>query len=335
MKITLLGLCGLIAATGLLKAGLDHLRVLELPPPGPVAGAPTGLLPPQAKATVNPSGLSPDEEAARREWDKQIGALWLVKRNCPESGTRDYHETIALKDPRGRVVWRVSSYKIDVELVQDLTSDAVPEVVLRTWDGGAHGNLVYYVYSTGVKPHCLLAYDKGNDEDEPKRRPNFAVLDLDGDGRPEIITTYDGFAYWCAVDDWTTSYGGSARAPLVLGYRRGRFVDVTTGYRSWLRRKLADAKLDFLNAVDELGEERQFNESAQPMIEYYSIALLLHGRRTARQMVLRLLPIWERPVFLRNCGLIEKVLADRKKRFEYPRAYSQTQAFASEALPPD
>ena len=36
-------------------------------------------------------------------------------------------------------------------------------------------------------------------------------------------------------------------------------------------------------------------------------------------------------VFLENCGLIEKVLADRRKRYAYPPAYSRAQAFATVA----
>jgi hypothetical protein len=165
--------------------------------------------------------------------------------------------------------------------------------------------------------------------------PEFEVKDLDGDGRPEIVTTYDGFAYWGEVERWETCYAGSARVPLVLGFRRGRLVDVTRECRPWLRQRLAEAKQGFLEDLREAGQAGLSDGHAQRMIEYYSIALLLYDRATARRMVTRLLPQGERSFFLENCRLIEKVLAARWKRYAYPPAYSSVQAFASEALPPD
>jgi hypothetical protein len=200
--------------------------------------------------------------------------------------------------------------------------------------GVTHAGNVFYVYSGGSQPRCLLAYDKQNEMEDSGPWPEFEARDLDRDGRLEIVTTYDGFAYWGEVERWEACYAGSARVPLVLGFRRGRLTDVTLEYRHWLRGCLAQAKQRFLrdlHAEDETGLSEQ---RAQGMIEYYSVALLLHGPTTARRMVVRLLPDEERSYFLQHCGLIEKVLADRWKRYAYPPAYSSAQAFVSEVVPP-
>jgi hypothetical protein len=326
MRITLPGLCGLIVLTGLLKVGLDHLRLAEKSPPGPVPRAPTSPPPASNHSASEGSGLSPDEEAARREWAKRIGSLRLVKRNEPQWGPEDEDsdETVIVQDSQGRTVARVAGHWVDVELVRDLTGDGIPEVVLRTWSGGAHGSFVYYIYSAGERPRCLLAYYKGNDEDDPAHWPNFEIRDLDSEGRQEIVTCYDGFAYWCEVPEWETCYAGSARVPMVLGLRRGRYVDVTRSYRAWLRQKLAQAKQHLMTDLAVVGSDQEpgVGTFRQGLIEYYSVALLLHSRRTARQMVLRLLPEWDRRVFRKNGSLIEKVLDARRKRLAYPPVYA-------------
>jgi hypothetical protein len=121
---------------------------------------------------------------------------------------------------------------------------------------------------------------------------------------------------------------------IVLGFRDGRLVDVTTQYRPWLRQKLTEAKQLLLDGLDESGEDKLTADRAQGMIQYYAVALLLHNRATARRMVLDLLPQRDRPDFVENYGLIERVLADRRKRYAYPAAFSSAQAFESEAIPP-
>jgi hypothetical protein len=240
-----------------------------------------------------------------------------------------------LRDSRGRTVARISGHWVNLVQVQDLTGEGVPDLVLRACDGGVHGGFVYYIYSAARRPRCLLAYYKKNGDDDPDCQPDLAAKEIDGNGCKELISWYDGFAYGGEVFNWASSYGGSARVPIVLGLRRGRFVDVTSQCRPWLRRKLAEARERFLDGLAEAKAEGLTGDRAQGMIEYYAAALLLHNRTTARRMVLHILPEKERAFFLEHCGLIEKVLADRWKRYTYPPAYSSVQAFASEALPPD
>ena len=107
----------------------------------------------------------------------------------------------------------------------DLNHDGAPDVILETWSGGAHGSQCYYVWSLGRKPRCLLAYDKDDICDDH----NFDIVDLDGDGQPEIRSWYDGFAY-------TVGQTCSEDLPVVLRYEGGRFVDRTSRYRKLLQR---------------------------------------------------------------------------------------------------
>jgi hypothetical protein len=220
-----------------------------------------------------------------------------------------------------------------LHLVRDLSDDGVLDVVLRAWSGGAHGGFAYYVYSAGQRPRCLLSYYKKYADDDPHNWPGFQPRDLNGAGRKEVISWYDGFAYWNEVWDWSASYGGSARVPIVLGFQSGRLVDVTSEYRPWLRRKAAQAKERLLDELHESGGQRLTGDRSQGMIQYYAIARLLYDRSTAQRLVLRLIPKAERSFFLKHCGLIERVLAKRWQRSAYPPAYSRSQPFASEVLP--
>ena len=95
--------------------------------------------------------------------------------------------------------------------------------------------------------------------------------------------------------------------------------------------KLNKAKERFLSDLAEAKDAGLTGGRSQGMVQYYAIAVLLHGPVTARRMVLRILPARYHSIFLKNCRLIEKVLADRRKRYAYPPAYSRAQAFATVA----
>lgn len=337
MKLTLPGLCILLLTQVLFKVGLDALRGehRQAPvPPGVRTSFRRATLPAIGGPITGRSSLRRQAHPARPEWVKRVGHLRLIKWSDLHSNYRTECETILLCDDGGRSVARIRGGRVEIERIQDLTEDGIPEVVLRTFSGVSHGGNAYYIYSAGARPRCLLAYDKQNEEEEDVEHwPDFEVRDLAADGRKEIITWYDGFACWNDVDEWSTCYLGSAHIPIVLGLRRGRYTDVTSECRPWLRRKLARAKRHFLNDLKEAGERGPVEEFAQGMIEYYSVALLLHGGTTARSMVLRLLPRQTRHFFLEHCSLIEKVLADRWKRYAYPPAYGNKQAFSAHADP--
>jgi hypothetical protein len=290
------------------------------------AAASSPTIPPGAPTLASVQPLDPRSHfSPQPAWVKQIGQLRLVKwgdaRTPPERGP----ETVIIRDGRGRTVARIRGPRVNVYWVGDLTGDGIPDVVLEVCGGVTHAGYVYYVYSAGPRPRCLLAYDKENNMEDSGLWPEFEVKDIDGDGRPEIVTTYDGFAYWDEVERWQTCYAGSARVPLVLGFRRGRLVDITHEYRPWLRQRLAEAKQGFLGDLHTAAGTGLSDEHAQRMIEYYSIGLLLYDRTAARRMVARLLPAEDRAFFLKHCRYIEKVVARRSERYAYPPAYSSVQ----------
>jgi hypothetical protein len=251
--------------------------------------------------------------APRPEWVEQIGRYRLVKwRNPAAKPERLPRETLILRDARGRTVARLSDFGANLEYIGDLTGDRTPEVVLYTWTGGAHGSLVYYIYSLGRTPRCLLAYNKGNIDD----REDFEPKDLNGDGDQEILSWYDGFAYYHA------SYGGSARVPLVLGYRNGRYVDVTRYYRRRLRTWLAEAERWLREALARVGPKTLEEEGDfAAVVQWYAIALLLHDPSVTQREMLRRLPQKDRADFRKYREEIEHKVAHRTNRFYYPRPY--------------
>jgi hypothetical protein len=240
---------------------------------------------------------------------KRIGHLRLVKWGDARSPLDAGPETVIIRDGHARTVARITGPRVGIEWVGDLADDGIPVVDLEVCGGVTHAGYCYYAYAGGTEPRCLLAYDKENATEDSGPWPEFELKDLDGDGRVEIVTTYDGFAYWDEVESWQTCYAGSARVPLVLGLRQGRLVEVTREYRPWLRQRLAEAKVGFLRDLHEASGADLAEGHAQRMIEYYSIARLLYDRAAARRMVTRLLPQGERAFFLENCWRIEKVLA--------------------------
>jgi hypothetical protein len=266
-------------------------------------------------------------------WVKRVGQLRLIKWGDQWSDYGGDRETIILRDAHERTVARITGVRVDIEQIQDFTGDGTAEIVISAWGGYQHGPCVYYVYSAGVRPRCLLAYDQKAGDGDPST--DFEPKDLDGDGSKEIISWYDGFLFWDRVPEWRSPYrGGSASVPIVLGFWKGRYVDATAHYRRWLKQRLAETEDRFHRDLHEVGTGRLTGSRAQGMIEYYSVAQLLYGGRTARGMVVRFLSQEDRSLFLENCWRIDRVLADRWKRYAYPPAYSRRQAFASDALPP-
>ncbi|HTE18052.1 MAG TPA: hypothetical protein VK689_06690 [Armatimonadota bacterium] len=273
--------------------------------------------------------------AAKPESVERIGRYRLVKwsRRWPAIKTDNERETIILRDRKGAEVARISNYSVKVESHGDLTGDGYPEVVVTAWTGGAHASLFYYIYSLGRRPRCLLAYSKRNAEWAPDS-PDFEPKDLDGDGCKEIVSWYDGFAYGGDLGrEWDTSFGASARVPIVLGLRNGRYVDVTTRYRNRLRVHLTLAKEGLLDAIED-ARRPELAPYVRPMIvQYYAVALLLHDPATARRLVLRAVPSGDRARFLKVHRKIERVVWERHQRYSYPRAYGGPTRFLTGRWP--
>jgi hypothetical protein len=136
-------------------------------------------------------------------WTAKVGGYSVVK----WVNARKELETLFLKDPKGRVVATITENRVGVDgnfwdkhpiQTSDVNRDGVPEILIETWTGGAHGSISYHLWSLGKHPRCLIAYDKNNISDQH----DFEFVDLDGDGIQEIRTWYDGFAYTVGGSNW-------------------------------------------------------------------------------------------------------------------------------------
>ena len=111
-------------------------------------------------------------------------------------------------------------------VVRDLDGDGEPEVMLELDSAGAHCCAWTRVYrwSAAGGTYVPVAHFWGNASSRP------TVIDLDGDERPELVSTDDRFAY-----DFN-GYAGSVRPIQIWSYARGAFRDVTPSYADQVRR---------------------------------------------------------------------------------------------------
>lgn len=279
-----------------------------------------------------PISLTPPSHALQPEWIKRVGNYQLVKWSRSPGDPREPAETIIIRDGRRREVARIHRYYLDIDEINDLTNDGWPEVVIMAAEPGAHGPAFYYVYSLGPRPRCLLAYAKGNYDDGPDS-PDFHPKDLDGDGCKEIVSWYDGFAYWSeGDDDWLASYAGAARVPVVFGLRHGRYVDMTPRYRRWLGGKLAQARRQLLEDLDQADGAKLRGDSSQSLIEYYAIAVMMYGPAVARRLMRDILTGEDWTALMKFHRPIERVVAARYRRYAYPTVYDNARV-SSRAAP--
>jgi hypothetical protein len=114
--------------------------------------------------------------------------------------------------------------------VIDLDGDGEPEVLVDAYTGGAHCCVVSEILRfTGTGYSGLEAF-WGD--------PGYRLRDLDGDGRPELVSADDAFAYAFS------SYAASFLPPYVVDYdptaNRG-LRDVTRRFPALIRKNLREA----------------------------------------------------------------------------------------------
>jgi hypothetical protein len=135
----------------------------------------------------------------------------------------------------------------DVE-VRDLDADGEPEVIVTGYTGGAHCCVLLGVFdfraATGTYAQLVRNFGSSS----------FNLKDLDGDGRPEIVSDDVRF------EDLFTSHAASFPPPRIFSYERpggiARFRDVTRRHPSVVRKNAAEAKKLFkeFKASDEIVE---------------------------------------------------------------------------------
>jgi hypothetical protein len=113
-------------------------------------------------------------------------------------------------------------------VVRDLDGDGEPEVVYSAYTGGAHCCSVgqFFSLAGGGKRYSTVDRLFGD--------PGFGIEDLNRDGRPEVVTADDAFAYRF------TFYAASGLPLLVLRFDHGRFAEITRRFPGRLRREAAE-----------------------------------------------------------------------------------------------
>jgi hypothetical protein len=109
--------------------------------------------------------------------------------------------------------------------VRDLDADGEPEVVYSAYTGGAHCCSVGEVFQLSADATRYTTADRNFGD------PGFGIQDLNGDGRIEIVTADDAFAYTFSA------YAFSGLPLSVLRYDHGTFNDVTSSFPQKLRRE--------------------------------------------------------------------------------------------------
>lgn len=124
--------------------------------------------------------------------------------------------------------------------VRDLDSDGEPEVLLDLYSGGAHccSYTLIFRYRPSFHDYRRLVGYWGN--------AGYRVTDLDGDGRPELASADDRFAYVFAA------YAFSAFPPRIWHYDHGRLVDITRRFPALVEQ---DARLLWRDYLRVRGED--------------------------------------------------------------------------------
>jgi len=119
--------------------------------------------------------------------------------------------------------------------VRDLDADGEPEVILDVYTGGAHCCLRSLIYRYDPPRHRYLldVHDWGN--------VGYRIADLDRNGRPELRSGDDRFAYVF------TSFAGSVSPLRIWHFQHGRLLDVTRSFPGLVRADAAGAWRQYLS----------------------------------------------------------------------------------------
>lgn len=227
-------------------------------------------------------------------------------------GNGDDFGRVTVLDRKGKIVARIdSNHKATFQRYGDLDGDGHRDMLIKTWTGGAHASFDYYVLSFWPKPHCLLAFDKGNGEGAPDGAGTYTgdleIHDLDGDGRPELVSWYDGFAY-------TLGAGyAPAYVPQILKLRHGRYVEATDRFPTFLRKSSRKGWSRLLSKDDDRPSARRVFA-----IEFLAPKIILGEEAQGWHLLRKVMAANEYADLYRNRRWIERVVAQRRTRVRTP-----------------
>jgi hypothetical protein len=159
---------------------------------------------------------------------------------------------------------------------QDLTGDSTPEIVASTWSGGAHCCYSTAIYSVGRDVRSLLTIETGN------CGPG-ELQDLDADGRMEVVTCDDRWAYeYC-------SFAESPMPRVVFAYNttRGAYEIATPRYAARFRADVATQTLEARKRMEQEGGKDPGADKCtvlQPALSLIYTGQLDEGRRLIRDL---------------------------------------------------
>jgi subtilisin-like proprotein convertase family protein len=116
--------------------------------------------------------------------------------------------------------------------IRDLDGDGEPEVLVDLYTGGAHCCFYTVVFRWDGQRYRGSPILWGD--------PGYELRDLNHDGRPELVTADDRFAYTF------TYYAASALPIRILHYDHGRFVDATGEFPALVRSEAAELRSEYL-----------------------------------------------------------------------------------------
>lgn len=247
--------------------------------------------------------LAPPSDNARPDWQKMIGGHLF--QHWTHSKSRPDEEMLVIRRRRGKPVFRIRDYRVSIQRMGDFNDDGILDVIVMGWSGGAHASFTYYLISLERIPRMLVRYEKGNgtgDIDDLQFR------DLNRDGRKEIITGYDGFAYFRHL-----AYTASPEIPLVLAYSKGRYVEVTPEYYGLLRKRLRQSRA----ALKQVPRDPFTQDGFGCAVEYYALSVMLNRKRSAHRELKRLIPSEWMENLTESMHDIEAIVQQRRKRLSY------------------
>jgi subtilisin-like proprotein convertase family protein len=151
------------------------------------------------------------------------------------------HGRVAFSDPVARVACHdcaVSGLSAIFDshplTIRDLDADGEPEVLVDLYTGGAHCCFYTVVFRWDGQHYRGSPILWGD--------PGYELRDLNHDGRPELVTADDRFAY-------TFTYYAASVLPIrILHYDHGRFVDATGEFPALVRSEAAELRSEYLKA---------------------------------------------------------------------------------------
>jgi len=158
-----------------------------------------------------------------------VGRLTCGAYEAVPSGTASNGQPTRLGIQRnGRLLATVGDWSISRVDCADVDADGTFELLVSTSSGSSRCCETLHVWALGAKPQKLIEYAAGH-------AAGFALRDLDGDGRQELLVGDDTFAFYGDLCD-TCAPG---RLPLILCRTERGFEDCTRRFPDELKKALA------------------------------------------------------------------------------------------------